>query len=118
MKYKLKCNVVIGSPVHHLSTRNLKLVGRSVLVGSETLVVRLRYHSEVSSFTGSRCSGKGNSTDHIVVVFLLRVEIYSLHVGVRVTGSLSLDTVTDETETMVLNSTFRGTSLHSHFLIA
>lgn len=69
-------------------------------------------------FARSRCSWERDSTDHIVVVFLLRVEIHTLYVSVGVAGCFGLDTVAHETETMVLNSVLGRASLDGHFLVA
>jgi len=105
------------SPLHHLASSHLKLILRRALVRSELAVVRLGDYSKVSSFSRCRSSRQGDSTDDVVVVFLLRVEVDSLHVGVGVTRCFSLNAVTDETETMVLDSAFRRASLDSHLLV-
>lgn len=69
-------------------------------------------------FACSRCSWERDSTDHIVVVFLLRVEVHSLHVGVGVTSCFSLDAIAHEAEAMVLDSILRRATLDCHLLVA
>jgi len=114
---KYKNNFAALSTLHHLISSRLKLIG-GCLIGSKLVVVRLSNYSKIASFTSSRSTGKRNSTNNVVIVFLLRIEINSLNIGVRITSSLCLDTVTDETESMVSDAFFGRTSLHSHLLVA